>query len=68
MAAPSAISTIARVAEILRQNEEWLDELAEQLELEHGCLWVYDTEDLETIAFTERGVESLKERIVDQNR
>lgn len=35
---------------------------------EDGCLWVYDTNDREMLAFTERGVESLKELIADQKR
>jgi hypothetical protein len=66
MAAISSVFTISRVAEMLGEDEEWLHELAEQLEPEDGCLWVYDTGDRETLAFTQRGVESLKELIEDQ--
>ncbi len=66
MAAPSFVFTITRVAEMLGEDEEWLHKLAEQLEPEDGCLWVYDTGDRETLAFTQRGVESLKELIEDQ--
>ena len=40
MAAPSYVSTIARVAEMLGEDEEWPSELAEQLEPEDGCLWI----------------------------
>ncbi len=40
MAAPSFVFTITRVAEMLGEDEEWLHELAEQLEPEDGCLWV----------------------------
>ena len=68
MAAPSAVFTIARAAEMLGETVDLLDEIAEQLEPEDGCLWVYDTGDRETLAFTERGVESLKELIADQKR
>ena len=60
--------TLARVAEMLGENEEWLNELAEQLDPEDGCLWIYGTENRDTLGFTERSVESLKELILDQKR
>ena len=66
MAAPSFAYTIARVAEMLGEEEEWVHELAENLGPEDGRLWIYDTGDRETLAFTERGVECLKELIEDQ--
>ena len=56
------------VAEMLGGTEEPLDELADQLEPEDGCLWICDTDDRATLGFTERGVESLKELIADQTR
>jgi hypothetical protein len=62
------VFTIARVAEMLGENEEWLRELAEQLDPEDGLLWIYGTEDRNTLGFTERSVESLKELILDQKR
>ncbi len=68
IAAPSCVFTIARVAEMLAENKEWLHELAEQLDPENGCLWIYGTEDRDTLGFTERGGESLKELILDQKR
>ncbi len=68
MAAPSAVFTIARAAEMLGETEELLDELADQLEPEDGCLWIYDTDDRTTLGFTLRGIESLKELIADQKR
>jgi hypothetical protein len=60
--------TIARAAEMLGENEEWLHELAEQLDPEDGLLWIYGTEDRDTLGFTERRVESLKELSLDQKR
>ena len=61
--------TIARVAEMLGENEEWLHELAELLDdPEDGLLWIYGTEDRDTLGFTERRVESLKELSLDQKR
>jgi hypothetical protein len=68
MAAPSAVFTIAHVAEMLGEDEAWLDELAEQLEPEDGCLRIYDTDDRATLGFTMRGVENLKELSLDQKR
>lgn len=68
MAAPSVVFTIARAAEMLGESIDLLDEIAEQLEPEDGCLWIYDTDDRATLGFTERGIESLKELIADQKR
>ena len=53
---------------MLGEDEEWLHELAEQLEPEDGCLWIYGTQDRKTLGFTERGIESLKELILDRKR
>ena len=53
---------------MLGEDEEWLLELADQLEPEDGCLWIYDTDDRATLGFTERGIESLKELSLDQKR
>jgi hypothetical protein len=68
MAAPSCVFTIARAAEMLGESEEWLLELADQLEPEDACLWIYDTDDRATLGFTERGTESLKELSTDRKR
>ena len=68
MAAPSCVFTITRAAEMLGETEEWLEELADQLEPEAGRLWSYDTDDRATLGFTERGIESLKELSLDQKR
>lgn len=68
MAAPSVVFTIARTAEMLGETVDLLDEIADQLEPEDGCLWIYDTDDRATLGFTERGIESLKELIADQKR
>jgi transposase len=68
MAAPSAVFTIARAAEMLGETVELLDQIADQLEPEDGCLWIYDTSERATLGFTLRGIESLKELIADQKR
>ena len=68
MAAPSFVYTIAYAAELLGEDEEWLLELADQLDPEDGCFWIYDTDDRATLGSTERGIESLKELSLDQKR
>ena len=68
MAAPSCVCTLARAAELLGEDEEWLEELAGQLEPEDGRLWIYDTADRATLGFTERGIECLKELSLAQKR
>ena len=61
MAAPSYVFTIARVAEMLGEDEEWLQTIADDMEPEDGCLRVCGTDDISTTAFTPFGIESLKE-------
>jgi hypothetical protein len=68
MAAPSFVYTIAYAAELLGEGQEWLRELADQLEPEDGRLWIYDTDNRTTLGFTERGIECLKELSLDQKR
>jgi hypothetical protein len=61
MAAPSYVFTIARVAAMLAEDEEWLQTIADDMEPEDGCLQVCGTDDTSTTAFTPFGIESLKE-------
>jgi hypothetical protein len=63
MAAPSAVFTIARVAEILGEDADWLLDVAIEMTPEDGCLTVYDVNDEGTTAFTSLGIENLKELI-----
>ena len=64
MAAPSAVFTIARVAQMLGEDEALLHDVALEMEPEDGCRWVHDVgEGNETIAFTPFGIECLKELI-----
>ena len=60
MAAPSAVFTIARVAEMLGEDVDWLSDVALEMDPEDGCLTVYDLNDEGTIAFTSFGIENLK--------
>ena len=61
MAAPSYVFTISRVAEMLGEDEAWLQTIADDMEPEDGRLTVCGTNDICTTAFTPLGIESLKE-------
>lgn len=66
MAGIPFVFTIARVAEMLGEDEEWLFDLSMGLDPEDGCLWVLDVGDREVQAFTEYGIECLKQLIADE--
>ena len=66
MAAISHVHTIQRAAEILGRNEELLWELSDQLEPEEGVIWIIDADDRQTLAFTEAGIDALRDIIADQ--
>jgi hypothetical protein len=68
MAAPSYVFTIRRVAEMLGEEEERLHLIADDIEPEDGCLSVLDIDDASTVAFTEQGIENLKELLADLDR
>jgi hypothetical protein len=68
MAAPSYVFTISRVAELLGEDEDWLREIAMDMEPEDGCLTVYGLDDMSTIAFTRFGIECLQELVRDRKR
>ncbi len=68
MAAPSYACTIARLAEMLGQDEDLLADLAIDLEPEDGCLWIHDTDDRSTLAFAAQGVDSVRELLADPKR
>ena len=63
VAAPSYAITIRRAAEILGEDEELLWDMATDMEPERGCLWIHDTNDQQTVAFTPDGMEYLKEML-----
>ena len=59
----NAVFTIARVAEMLGEDIDWLLGIALEMDPEDGCLTVYDVNDDGTTAFTSFGIENLKELI-----
>jgi hypothetical protein len=68
MAAPASAVTISRAAEILGEDEELLWDLATEMEPEDGRLWIYGTNDQQTIAFTRDGMEYLRELLAEHKR
>jgi hypothetical protein len=66
MAAISHVHTIQRAAEILGRNEELLWEISDQFEPEDGVIWIIDTNDRQTLAFTDAGIDALRDIIADQ--
>lgn len=65
MTAISYVTTISRVAEILGETEDALQELALYMEPEDGCLHVYGVGEDGVTAFTEAGIENLRELLLD---
>ena len=63
MAAISHVFTLARAAAMLGEDEELLHEISTEMEPEDGILAVYDLGDDPTPAFTEFGLENLRELI-----
>ena len=61
MAAISHVFTISRVAEMLGEDEGWLNEISVELDPEDGCLTVWGLAEDGTTAFTDLGVEYLAE-------
>jgi hypothetical protein len=66
MAAISAVFTLALAARMLGETEDRLWDLTDQMTPEDGVLWIHDTDERETMAFTAFGIETLKELIADQ--
>ena len=57
------VHTITRVAEMLGEDEDWLWDIANEMDQEDGLIWVCGRGDQETIAFTDFGIETLTELI-----
>ena len=66
MAAISAVFTIAHVANMLGQDEDWLHDLSINMFPEDGCLWVHGVGEHGVPAFTEYGIECLQQIIADE--
>src|ERR1700712_64900 len=59
----SHVFTLGHVAEMLGEDEEWLFEVAEEMDPEDGQLRVVGVGEDGVMAFTDDGIENLKELI-----
>jgi len=66
MAGTSRVFTIARVAEMLGENEDWLREISTNMDPEEGHLWIIGIGEDQCPAFTEHGIECLKQIIIEE--
>ena len=57
------VTTINRVAEDLGEDEDWLRDVANEMEAEDGVIWVYGVGEHGVLAFTDFGIETLIELI-----
>ena len=53
------VHTIARVAAMLGEDEDWLRDIAIEMDQEDGLIWVYGPGDESDMAFTDFGIETL---------
>ena len=53
------VTTIDRVAKDLGENEDWLFDVANEMDVEDGVIWVYGVGDDGALAFTDFGIENL---------
>jgi len=60
------VFTIARVAELLDEDEAWLREISINMDPEEGCLWVLGAGEDQCLAFTEYGIECLRQIIIEE--
>jgi hypothetical protein len=63
MAGISYVFTISRVAEMLGEDEEWLDEISIVLDPEDGRLGVLGVGEESTTAFTRFGIDNLADLV-----
>jgi hypothetical protein len=57
------VHTIARVAEMLGEDEDWLWHVANEMDQEDGLIWVYGPDDDGVMAFTDFGIETLTDLV-----
>ena len=66
MAGIPYVFTIALVAKMLGEDEDWLREISTAMDPEEGCLWVHGVGEHGVPAFTEYGIECLKQIIIEE--
>ena len=65
MAADAFVYTLARVALMLGESEELLEEIATDMDPEHGSLGVIGVGEEETTAFTSDGIDYIRDVLPD---
>ena len=58
-----AVKTISLIAHELGVKEDWLRDIANEMEPEDGLIWIFSTNGEEFMAFSEFGVENLQNLI-----
>ena len=53
------VTTINRVATDLGETEDWLSDVANEMDIEDGVIWVYGVGEDGVMAFTDFGIENL---------
>jgi hypothetical protein len=57
------VTIITRVAQDLGEDEDWLWDVANEMEIEDGVIWVYGFGDDGILAFTDFGIDNLRDLI-----
>jgi hypothetical protein len=57
------VTTITRVAQDLGEDEAWLHDVANEMEIEDGAIWIYGMSEDAVLAFTDFGIENLVELV-----
>jgi hypothetical protein len=57
------VTTINRVAKDLGEDEDWLSDVANEMDIEDGVIWVYGVGGDGVMAFTDFGIENLVDLI-----
>jgi hypothetical protein len=57
------VTTVNRIAEQLGEDQDWLRDVASEMEIEDGLIWVYGAGEDDVLAFTDFGIENLIELI-----
>ena len=57
------VTTINRVANDLGETEDWLSDVANEMDIEDGVIWVYGVGEDGVMAFTDFGIENLVDLI-----
>lgn len=57
------VTTITRVAQDLGEDQDWLRDVSNEMEIEDGVIWVYGVGEDGVLAFTDFGIENLVELV-----